>query len=53
MMYGDPDVDYTKCHECGLWDDNHSPECMTGLREAYVEGRIELDEFEERLEVSA
>lgn len=48
-MFGDPDVDFTKCHECGRWDEAHHFECITGLRAAYVEGRIELDEFETKI----
>lgn len=48
ILTGDPDTDYTKCHECGEWDD-HLPTCVVGLREAYLDGSIEVDEFERRV----
>lgn len=50
-LCGDPEEQYTKCHQCGRWD-SHERECPAGLREAYVAGRIEVEEFERGLDLT-
>lgn len=49
MFFSDCDESYTKCHECGRWDDEHIPACVTGVRADYIAGRIEVEEFERKL----
>jgi hypothetical protein len=48
-LLGESDEEYTRCPECGKWDEQHQSGCLVGLRADYVAGRIELDEFEQRL----